>query len=161
MNHMKIKYLILLGGLLLLVSVVLNYGAYQRRHVHNWVPLSEPISLQVGTITTKEFVTDIDDWFQINLEVERNIEFDRLNCLLGVRNDYCTDIKSVVAINWFVISNSTIIFTKVNQALIMGHIGVELSEEQLVDLKLRLVAHTGLNWKYYRMVMNLKGHTPK
>ena len=79
---------------------------------HNWTPLRMPISLVPGTITSPEFKTDLGTNYEMNIEVDRKIDFDRLNCLLGIQNfslKSCDHLPSLIDMSWSVTSNGAIV----------------------------------------------------
>src|ERR1700693_5033534 len=47
-----------------------------------WVPVDMPVSLAVGHIRTREFKINQNAFYEMEIEAERNIPFQTLNCLL-------------------------------------------------------------------------------
>jgi len=64
-----------------------------------------PVSLSQGQIRIPEFTTNLKAQYIIEIEVQKKIPFDTLNCLLGVEPDHshpekCTNTPSVVNASW-------------------------------------------------------------
>jgi hypothetical protein len=78
---------------------------------HTWTPVRVPISLTPGTITSPEFKTDLDANYEINIEVDREIDFDKLDCLLGISFMPCSDVPSLIDMSWSVTSEGTTVAT--------------------------------------------------
>lgn len=77
-----------------------------------WVPVDIPTSLTVGHIRTPEFKINQNAFYEIDIEAERNIPFETLNCLLGVESIYperCKNTPSVIRASWILTSNGTAI----------------------------------------------------
>jgi hypothetical protein len=75
-------------------------------------PVDIPISMAVGHVRTREFKINLEAPFTIQIEVQKKIPFDTLNCLLGtamgrMTTDLreCPDRPSVVKANWVLTSN--------------------------------------------------------
>jgi hypothetical protein len=47
-------------------------------------PVDVPISMVPGHVRTREFKTNLNAPFTIDIEVQKTIPFDTLNCLLGI-----------------------------------------------------------------------------
>jgi hypothetical protein len=68
----------------------------------HYVPVKMPLTMSVGHIRTKEFVVNVDARYQIEIEVEKKIPFDTLNCLLGMAPpmpNQCAD-QEVINAKW-------------------------------------------------------------
>jgi hypothetical protein len=86
---MKMKKL----GLVLLASGVLPYLVMQTwvlAQQRTWTPLRVPVSIRTGLISSPEFVTRASTYYNIFLEFNRRIEFQRMECLLGLAFDAAT-----------------------------------------------------------------------
>jgi len=73
-----------------------------------WVPVDMPVSLTVGHIRTREFKINQNAFYEIEIEAERNIPFQTLNCLLGVESiepNRCQDTPSVIRASWTLTNN--------------------------------------------------------
>ena len=75
-------------------------------------PVDIPISMSIGHIRTREFKINLNAPFMIDIEVQKTIPFDTLNCLLGTAMgrtstalQECPDRPSVVRASW-VLSNN-------------------------------------------------------
>src|SRR5271169_6402313 len=82
----KRRYSLWVGlSLLLLSAFLLVYPqAHNRILRRSWVPLEMPITLSKGSFVTPEFNPGLDTDYYISVEVEKKIEFYRLQCLLGL-----------------------------------------------------------------------------
>ena len=55
------------------------------------------------------FRTDLDTDYLLEIDVERRIEFEQLNCMLGIETlfpERCRGLPSLIDISWRVLSNS-------------------------------------------------------
>lgn len=93
----------LLGGLL---CVALSYAVGNR---YNWQPVSQPVALTPGPIETAQFETNKDAYYEIAIDVNKNMDAERTECLLGIDPGQdpqrCKDMASVVDIAWTVTKN--------------------------------------------------------
>jgi len=80
-----------------------------------WKPLSVPISLTIGGVRTPEFTTGLDTTYALFVESERNIEFQRLECLMGMtnwqRSKTCAGAPEVIDIEWRVMHDGQAVAT--------------------------------------------------
>lgn len=71
---------------------------------HNWVPLRAPVQIRPGLILEAPFVVDVDDQYEINLDIDRKIPAERLDCLLGNarfgNRPQCSTALVVNSIRW-------------------------------------------------------------
>jgi hypothetical protein len=74
-------------------------------------PVDTPISMAVGHVRTREFKINFEAPFTIQIEVQKKIPFDTLNCLLGTAMgrmttdlQECPDRPSVVKASWVLTS---------------------------------------------------------
>jgi hypothetical protein len=49
-----------------------------------WKPLTMLIQLEVGIVQTPEFTAGLDEDYFLFVESQRGIDFERLECLLGM-----------------------------------------------------------------------------
>ena len=75
-------------------------------------PVDVPISMAIGHVRTPEFKINLNAPFTINVEVQKTIPFETLNCLLGTTMgrtstdlQECPDKSSVVKASWVLTSN--------------------------------------------------------
>ncbi len=95
-------------ALILGAALVIYGSAFIVLRWYDWRALSLPIELKPGVTTrSPEFRVDQKTRYLVALEVERNIPFDELNCLLGesISRQPCST-KSVVDIQWTLMSGS-------------------------------------------------------
>jgi hypothetical protein len=79
------------------------------------IPVAIPMSMAIGHVRTPEFRVNLSALFNIEIEVQKSIPFDRLNCLLGMdllgpRSSArplgeCPDQPSVVKASWVLTSD--------------------------------------------------------
>lgn len=97
-----------LAGLIFLaltVAVCAAWGSWLA--TRNEVPVSLPITMALGHIRTPEFKVNLDTTYLIEIEVQKRIPFDTLNCLLGLGMSNtsselgeCPDRPSVLKAYW-------------------------------------------------------------
>jgi hypothetical protein len=79
--------------------------------------ISFPIDLRVGTTKSPSFRADYSEPYEVGLEVERRLPFERLNCLLGVYDiagpprlpSYCGPADSPLDLSWTVYENGRVV----------------------------------------------------
>jgi hypothetical protein len=101
-----------IGMTLILVGVV-AYGlwvVWTSTRINQ--PVDIPIKMAVGHVSTPSFKINQNASFDIQIEVQKKIPFDTLNCLLGVAMkptstdlQECPDKPSVVKASWVLISD--------------------------------------------------------
>ncbi len=79
-------------------------------------PVDVPISMVPGHVRTREFKTNLNAPFTIDIEVQKTIPFDTLNCLLGTSMgtmttalQECPDRPSVVKASWVLTSDGRVV----------------------------------------------------
>jgi hypothetical protein len=79
-------------------------------------PVDVPISMAVGHVRTREFKVNLKALYTIEIEVQKKIPFDTLNCLLGLGMSStssalqeCPDRPSVVKASWTLTSDGQIV----------------------------------------------------
>ena len=88
-------------GVILGAALVIYGSAFTVLRWYDWTALSLPIDLKPGMTRSPEFRVDQKTSYLVELEVDRKIPFDELNCLLGesISQKPCA-VKSVVDIQW-------------------------------------------------------------
>ncbi len=98
------------GVTLLLVGLALQAGWVLWWETRHWAPVDLPITLSPGHIKTKEFKLNLSGYYDVAIEVQKNIPFDTLNCLLGVRAPTrCGNTQSVIEVTWTLYSGERIV----------------------------------------------------
>jgi len=93
------------GFILTGIAAVCSWALWSE--TRTWVPVDMPVSLTVGHIRTREFKTNQNAQYEIEIDAERNIPFQMLNCLLGVEDIYperCKNTPPVVRASWVLLS---------------------------------------------------------
>jgi len=79
-------------------------------------PVNIPISMTVGHVRTREFKLNMNALYTIEVEVQKTIPFDTLNCLLGtsmapMSTDLqdCPNVPSVVKASWILTSDGRVV----------------------------------------------------
>jgi len=90
--------LLALGVLLGLVSMLID-------NWYKWIPVSFPIDLRPSISQSPVFIVNLTTDYLIELELERNLPFDQLNCLLGIDTDGCRSMPSPIELRWIVLSS--------------------------------------------------------
>jgi hypothetical protein len=96
-------------GLFLVAAVFIIWPRVRNSRLRrSWEPLEFPISLSNGIIATPEFRPVLNTDYYILVEVRRKIEFQRLNCLLGLEDfhyfERCENAPEAIDISWVVTS---------------------------------------------------------
>jgi hypothetical protein len=102
------------GLTLLAIGLVSVLVVFVLPAAHNWTPVRMPISLASGTLTSPEFRTDLDTNYEINIEVDRKIDPEKLDCLLGNQAFFlkpCKTVPNLIDISWTVASHGQTIVT--------------------------------------------------
>lgn len=106
-----------LAGLIfiaLAVAVCAAWGAWISTRTD--VPINLPTTMAIGHIRTPEFRVNLSTTYLIEIEVQKKIPFDTLNCLLGLgmsetSSDLheCPDRPSVLKASWKLTSNGQMV----------------------------------------------------
>ena len=106
------------GGLALIVLGVIPYGSmwlWVGRQQQTWQPLSSPISLHKGQRISPEFETRASIGYQLLVEMDRSLPFQRMECLLGLAGwdseKTCVGVSEIDNIRWTVRSGNVVIAT--------------------------------------------------
>ena len=92
-----------LGIALIIAGLVLFVGRVAWFRTRTCVPVRMPISLSVGHIRTSEFKLNLRKLYLIEIEVQKRLPFDTLDCILGIGDAIsgkCDNIPSVVNASW-------------------------------------------------------------
>jgi hypothetical protein len=73
-----------LGFILTGIAAICSWALWSE--TRTWVPVDLPVSLTVGHIKTREFKINQNALYEIEIDAERNIPYQTLNCLLGVED---------------------------------------------------------------------------
>jgi hypothetical protein len=77
-----------------------------------WQPLSNRISLHTGQWVSPEFETRASTGYQLLLEMDRNLPFQRMECLLGLAgrdsDKECVGVSEIDDIHWAVRSGRAV-----------------------------------------------------
>jgi hypothetical protein len=93
--------------IIFIVGISLFGLSYPIATWNKWTPVSFPIDLRPGISRSPAFSIDLSSDYLIELEVERKLPFEQINCLLGVSplpNGNCVGIESPVDLRWVVSS---------------------------------------------------------
>jgi hypothetical protein len=94
-------------GLALIVLGIGILGAWTWwTKTRSFVPVNVPVSLAAGQSVSTEFKLNFDGLYLIEIQSEKNIPLDTLNCRMGIEMDptRCKDITSAIAANWMLSS---------------------------------------------------------
>lgn len=75
------------------------------------VPVNIPLAMTIGHVRTAEFSVNVRSRYQIEIEVEKKIPFDTLNCLLGMAGATATPCPDAEVVNagWKLFSGENIV----------------------------------------------------
>ena len=92
-------------------------------------PATFPINLHPGQTESSRFRVDIDADYLIDLEVDRALPFDQLNCMLGISpgTPQACESGSSVDIRWRVTSSNTVVAKGSSQGPASGAWGATVS----------------------------------
>ena len=125
-SHLKNRLLSVLA-----VGISFLFGALLISNWHNWIPVSMRINLDSNVQQySPSFQTDIEDEYLVELEVERNIPFEEINCLLGVASSTlheCSGIQSVIDLEWAIISSGVVVSSGTSRQEKFGAWGDKIS----------------------------------
>jgi hypothetical protein len=106
-----------LAGFTLVFLGIGAYGtsiAWLRTRTMN--PVNIPISMAIGHVRTREFKLNLDMPYTIDIEVQKTIPVQTLNCLLGTRVvdssgtfEDCPDRPPVIKASWLLTSDGQIV----------------------------------------------------
>jgi hypothetical protein len=135
-------------------GLILFSGKLLWSKTRTWVPVNLAIPLSVGSLPPIQFTTNLRALYLIDIEVERKLPFERLNCLLGVdtnekRLASCPEAP-VIGASW-VLSNHGVIVASSSTAenkggvwaadTIARQIGSFMSEKQNYTLVVQILAN--------------------
>lgn len=99
-------------GVILFVTSLLTGGWY------DWKPARFSVNLQEGIKQrSPTFQVDLTSNYLIEVEAERNMPIEKLNCLLGIASDeleYCRSIMSPIYLKWSVFSSGELVSSGVS-----------------------------------------------
>jgi len=91
---------------------LLIFGAYVLwDDTRQWGPLSVQVQISPGAIVRKDFAVNVSAPYTINIEAQKKIDFDTLNCLLGMRPDLSKKCPTgeVIESQWTVAQGETVV----------------------------------------------------
>ena len=91
---------------------VLLFGGWDLYYsTRNYEPFKMPVRMSTGQLRTKQFTVNINTTYEIEIEVDKRIPFDTLNCLLGMEQDEktCATTSSVIDAEWTLRSDGRIV----------------------------------------------------
>ena len=91
------------------LGIVAAWGVWSE--TRTWVPVTMPVTMQIGHIRTPEFQVKLNALYLIEFEVERMIPAETLDCLMGLDDDpkSCKEIPSVVRASWTLRSGGSVV----------------------------------------------------
>jgi len=75
-------------------------------------PVHMPLATFVGDVRTSDFTVNVRNLYIIELEAQKTIPFEQLNCLLGLKEPApqdCSKAPSVVNVEWTLFSDGNIV----------------------------------------------------
>lgn len=100
-----VKLLPALALALLALAGWLHYQATSTLQAHRWIPLRQAIQIKPGVVLEAPFRTDLNDWYTISLDADRQIPARKLDCLLGIQSALgppCPFQANGVSMKWVV-----------------------------------------------------------
>lgn len=93
----------ILGVGCIVAGVWMYVQSIVHENVHNWEPLTLPVSLDQRTIRTPEIHTDRDGKYDVVLDLDQKFDMRRMECLLGLGStnpQYCGQVPNLIDISW-------------------------------------------------------------
>jgi hypothetical protein len=81
----------------------LQHRATLVQNEHDWTPLIQEIKIKPGTVLDAPFRTDLKGKYEISLDIDRKLPFEKINCLLGLQSPggaSCESGASAVSMSW-------------------------------------------------------------
>jgi hypothetical protein len=78
----------------------------------HYVPVKMPVAMSIGHVRTNEFTVNIRAPYEIDVEVQKTIPFDILNCWLGMSSPLatnCADAPEIVDATWILSSDGKVL----------------------------------------------------
>jgi hypothetical protein len=101
---------IVLGTLFIVAGVSIFGFRVRWAETRLWTPADMPISMAKGRIRTHAFTVNYSSYYLIEIEAQKTVPFETLNCLLGVdANNNCSATPSVVNASWVLTSKGTVV----------------------------------------------------
>jgi len=104
---MKVK-----AGIAFAAAGLLTFGAYFLwDDTRRWVPVSVPLQISPSAVVRRDFSVNVSAPYAIDIEAQKKIDFDTLNCLLGMKLDLSKKCQSgeVVESQWTVAQGETVV----------------------------------------------------
>jgi hypothetical protein len=101
-----------MGVVVIVIGLALYGGWLFWSETRTWIPVSMPVSLKAGHVRTREFKVNLKSVYIVEIEVERKIAYETLNCLLGVGHSHsggCENTPSVVNVSWVLSSEGAVV----------------------------------------------------
>ena len=96
------KVFLVLALCLLAVAWYLHQSARDTLN-RKWSPLQQAVQVKRGLILSSAFEVDFDDFYEVSLDVERTLPFERTNCLLAIETvkiDQCREVTPIGEVKW-------------------------------------------------------------
>jgi hypothetical protein len=98
-----------------------------------WKPLTMLIQLKVGIVQTPEFTAGLDEDYFLFVESERGIDFERLECLLGMAPERpCMNVPEAIEIDWKVLHAGELTATGSSGTLMDGFYSDTVARKMLL-----------------------------
>lgn len=97
---------------LLLAAWYLHRSALAVMRAHAWSALNQPVQLRPGQVLAAAFATDLDEHYDIAIEVERRLPQQEIACLLGIEasaQQRCAGVSPIGEIRWAVRSGDRVV----------------------------------------------------
>jgi hypothetical protein len=111
--HSSLKWLAKIGTSCIAAGILGYAGWTIWLQTRDWVVVDQPVSLAVGEIRTKSFTANIPSPYLIEIEVQKTMPFDTLNCLMGMTSvasqSSCVSTPAVIDMNWKIVSDGQMV----------------------------------------------------
>lgn len=98
-----------IGAFLLAIGIGVFIAGTWWDETRSWAPVDMPISLSPGHVRSDEFKINLESTYDIQIEVERGLNFEGVPCLLGFAFPECSSTPGVLRISWVLSKQGRII----------------------------------------------------
>src|SRR5262249_43498155 len=95
--------------------------------MRGWKPLTMPVRLSAGIMQSPAFPTRFDTKYRLLIACQRQIEFRRLQCLMGMES--CADVRNEIEIFWRVTHSEAVVASGSSHDFVGGFYSDDVARE--------------------------------